>query len=92
MDECKQITIVVENAGKNYSAYIKEVDGLIGTGATIGKTIESLAQSIILTDAFSENDDSLEPLYEVSRVVIELPKKISLDIEAVKSLVAGHEE
>ena len=38
--------IVIENAGKNYSAYVPDLPGCIATGATTGEAKEALRDAI----------------------------------------------
>ncbi len=41
-------TVIIEKAGKNYSAYSPDVPGCVATGATIEKTIKEMAEAIRL--------------------------------------------
>ena len=38
-------TVIVENAGSNFSGYVPDLPGCIATGAMIGETISSLEEA-----------------------------------------------
>jgi predicted RNase H-like HicB family nuclease len=41
-----EYTIVIENAGANYGAYVIGLDGCITTGETVDETIENMKEAI----------------------------------------------
>jgi predicted RNase H-like HicB family nuclease len=41
-----EYTIVIEDAGSNYSAYVIGLDGCISTGKTVEETAEKMRQAI----------------------------------------------
>ncbi len=43
-----QYTIVIENAGNNYSAYVPDLPGCITTGATVEETKQNMQEAITL--------------------------------------------
>ena len=42
----KEYTIVIENAGHNYSAYVLDFDGCTTTGATIEEVVANMREAI----------------------------------------------
>ena len=41
-----QYTVIIENAGKNYSAYVPDLPGCISTGKTIDETKKNIQEAI----------------------------------------------
>ena len=41
-----EYTIVIEDAGRNYSAYVIGLDGVITTGQTVDEVIENMREAI----------------------------------------------
>ena len=42
----KEYTIVIENAGPNYSAYVLDFDGCTTTGATVEEVVANMREAI----------------------------------------------
>jgi predicted RNase H-like HicB family nuclease len=42
----REYTIVIEDAGSNYSAYVLDFDGCVSTGETVEEVIENMREAI----------------------------------------------
>ncbi|HEY5265373.1 MAG TPA: type II toxin-antitoxin system HicB family antitoxin [Acidimicrobiales bacterium] len=67
-----EYTIVIEDAGTNFAAYVIGLDGVITTGKTIDEVIENMREAIPfhLEGLRLNGDEPLEPMPIVKTVQI----------------------
>lgn len=63
-------TLVVENAGVNYSAYVPDIPGCVAVGDTIEEVLESLREAIILhLEGLREDGEPIPPATTISQQI-----------------------
>jgi len=68
-------TVIIEDAGQNYSAFVPDLPGCVSTGRTVEETVENIREAIQFhIDGLLEDGDPLPPLAaKVVDVEAEIP-------------------
>lgn len=63
-------TVVVENAGANYSAYVPDLPGCVAVGDTVEEVLESLRGAIVMhLEGLREDGEPIPPPTTISRQI-----------------------
>ena len=81
----RHLTAVIETTENNYGAYLKEVDGIVGIGKTLGEVKQSLLDSIeILIEECEKNGYEIPEEFLGDYVV-----DFKMDVQSFLSVYAG---
>ena len=63
-------TVIIENAGGNYSAYVPDLPGCVTTGPTIEETLANMREAIEFhLEGMREDGEPIPPARTVAAVV-----------------------
>ena len=67
----RAFTVIIENAGANFSGYIPDLPGCVATGRTVGETIRNLEEAAAFhIDGLREDGDAVPESTSVAATIL----------------------
>lgn len=89
----KKLTVIIESAPNNYSAYLKDVDGVVAIGYSIPEMMEKIQEAILVFKECCEEDgfEVPEPLRGDYQLEYHIDVKTFLEVYSQYFTKAGLE-